>query len=138
MLIRLGFHQIFIDLLMKCVCSVKYKIRVNNEFTPDIIPEWGLRKGDPLSPYLFLLCAEGFSSLLHQAEINEMIQGIKICQGAPSVTHLLFYFDRQMLLMYTNCRISWISMSLVRGRRLTRKNLPSCSVGMCQTQEGRN
>jgi hypothetical protein len=97
MLIKLGFHRIFIDLL-KCVRSIKYNIKVNNEFTTDIIPERGLRQGDPLSPYLFLLCVEGLSSLLHQAEINEMIQGIKICQGAPSVTYLLFADDSLILM----------------------------------------
>jgi hypothetical protein len=95
MLSKLGFNRIFIDLLMKCVRSVKYKIKVNNEFTADIILEWGLRQGNPLSAYLFLLCAEEFSSLLHQAEINEMIQGIKKYAREPQLLHT---FSLQMTL----------------------------------------
>lgn len=45
----------------------------------------GLRQGDPLSPYLFLLCAEGLSSLLSQKENQGQLQGIKICRGGPSI-----------------------------------------------------
>jgi hypothetical protein len=98
MLVKLGFNWIFTDLLMKCVRSVKYKIKVNKEFTTETIPERGLWQGDPLSPYLFLICAEGLSALLHQAETNELIQGIKVCRSAPSVTHLLFADDSLILM----------------------------------------
>jgi hypothetical protein len=78
MMIKLGFDQAYINLLMKCAHSVRYKIKVNNKVTSEIIPERGLRQGDPLSPYLFLICAEGFSYLLHQAEVTESIKGIKV------------------------------------------------------------
>ncbi|KAL0454593.1 UNVERIFIED_CONTAM: putative ribonuclease H protein [Sesamum latifolium] len=58
-----------------------------------LVPERGLRKGDPLSPYLFLLCTESFSSLLQQAENEGRIQGVSICRGAPQISHLLFADD---------------------------------------------
>jgi hypothetical protein len=64
----------------------------------DIIhPQRGLRQGDPLSPYLFLLCAEGFSALLSQAEQEGRLQGVKVCQRAPSMSHLLFADDSLIL-----------------------------------------
>ena len=40
-----------------------------------------------------LLCAEGFSSLLHKAETDGRIKGVKICPRAPSISHLLFADD---------------------------------------------
>jgi preprotein translocase subunit SecA len=98
MLAKLGFNQSFTELVMKCVRSVKYKVRVNNEVMTEIIPERCLRQGDPLSSYLFLICAEGLSALLHQAETNKLIQGIKVCQGTASVTHLLFADDSLILM----------------------------------------
>jgi hypothetical protein len=70
MMLRLRFAQKWVDLVMNCVTSVKYRIRVNGELSVELIPEHGLRQGDPISPYLFLLCAEGFSALLSKAEFD--------------------------------------------------------------------
>ena len=86
---------------MKCVTTVSYRIRVNGELSEMIKPERGLRQGDPLSPYLFLLCAEGFSALLSQAEGDGRLKGVKVCQRAPSVSHLLFA-DNSLILFRAN------------------------------------
>jgi hypothetical protein len=58
-----------------------------------IIPGRGLRQGDPLSSYLFIICAEGLSSLIRDAEERDVIPGTIICRGAPPVSHLLFVDD---------------------------------------------
>ena len=67
------------------------------ELTEEFVPERGLRQGDPISPYLFLLCAEGFSSLLARAELEGKIGGVRICRSAPSVSHLLLADDSLIL-----------------------------------------
>ena len=76
-----------------CMESVNYQVLVNGERVGPIVPKRGLRQGDPLSPYLFILCAEGLSSLLKKAESRGDIHGVKVCRGAPLVTHLLFADD---------------------------------------------
>ena len=83
---------------MKCVTTVRYHIKVNGVPTEQFVPTRGLRQGDPLSPYLFVICAEGLSALLHDAEEHGRISGVKICQTAPSVSHLLFADDSVILL----------------------------------------
>lgn len=98
---RMGFCDAFTGLIKKCVETVTYRFKVNGGLTDMIIPGRGLRQGDPLSPYLFLLCAEGFSALLQQAERAQHINGISICQGAPQVNHLLFA-DDSLLFMKAN------------------------------------
>jgi len=90
---KMGFCKQWVDLIMNCVCTISYRIKVNGDLSDDFKPERGLRQGDPLSPYLFLICAEGFSALLQRAEEEGKIRGVKVCQGAPSVSHLLFADD---------------------------------------------
>ena len=51
----------------------------------------GLRQGDPISPYLFLLAAEGLSCLLKAHDSG--VEGISVAPTAPSVNHLLFADD---------------------------------------------
>jgi hypothetical protein len=98
---QLGFQEDFVNLLMMCVRSVKYKIRFNNQETSSFTPSRGLRQGYPLSPYMFLICAEGLSSLLaHREEVRGM-EGVRVNINAPSVSHLLFV-DDSLILMKAN------------------------------------
>ena len=57
------------------------------------VPTRGLRQGGPISPYLFLLCAEGLSAMLRRDEIRENLRGILVCRRALMVSYLLFMDD---------------------------------------------
>jgi hypothetical protein len=52
------------------VKSVNYSVVVNRNVVGKIFPSRGLRQGDPISPYLFIICAEAFSSLLQNAQMK--------------------------------------------------------------------
>ena len=57
------------------------------------MPTRGLRQGDPLSPYLFLLSVEGFSTLINEATRCQQLNGISISRGAPKISHIFFADD---------------------------------------------
>ena len=90
---KLGFPEMWIERVMCCVSTPSFSIRINGKSYGNIILSRGLRQGDLLSPYLFLLCAEGFSSLLAKVEAENKLHGVSICRRAPSISHLLFAND---------------------------------------------
>lgn len=89
----MGFSDRWIQWMMLCVTSVSYSISFQGSSIGPIFPKRGLRQGDPLSPYLFLLCVEGLSLSLKAAANNGSISGSRICLQAPTITHLLFADD---------------------------------------------
>ncbi|KAL6185364.1 hypothetical protein ACLB2K_041498 [Fragaria x ananassa] len=90
---KLGFGDTFVRWIMHCITTVSYSFLVNGEPCGKLIPTRGLRQGDAISPYLFLLCAEVLSRMIKQAETNGEIQGVKVCTDAPSISHLFFADD---------------------------------------------
>jgi hypothetical protein len=78
---------------MMCISTVSYSLLVNGEPPGYLKPIRGLRQRDPLSPYLFLLCAEGFHSLITQDSEQGNLQGVSLCRQGPKITHLFFVDD---------------------------------------------
>ncbi|KAA3462946.1 non-ltr retroelement reverse transcriptase [Gossypium australe] len=93
MMSRLGFCQEWIVLIMQCVCSVSYTVGINEGISDVFTPSRGLRQGDPLSPYLFLICTEGLSTLLNEAKQKKSMVGAPIGRERFTVNHLLFADD---------------------------------------------
>ena len=90
---HLGLGDKMVSFIMSCIISVSYYMFLNGQPVRSIKPEQGLRQGDPLSPYLFLMCTMGLQSLLHTAEMEGHIQGVAICRNGLRVSHLFFADD---------------------------------------------
>jgi hypothetical protein len=90
---KMGFDERWIGRVMACVESVSFSVRVNGQFSEFFKPSRGIRQGDPLSPYLFLLCGEGLSCLLKFCGPLYLSRGVRVSIHAPWISHLLFADD---------------------------------------------
>jgi hypothetical protein len=80
---KLGFSDNTVRLILKCVSSVRFTVRVNGELLQYFTPSRGLRQGDPISPYLFLLCSQGFTALLNNFGGGHVDRGIRVSSQSP-------------------------------------------------------
>lgn len=92
-LLAYGFMPSWVDLIMQLVTSVSYRYKVNGHLSSTLVPHRGLRQGDPLSPYLFILVADVLSHMLRRAQENGNITGVQIGNHGPTLTHLFFADD---------------------------------------------
>lgn len=122
---KLGFPGHWIRLVMACVSSPSFSILINGKPFENITPSRGLRQGDILSPYLILLCAEGFTSLLAKAELEGRIHGVAICRRVPMISHLLFADDSLLF-----CKASQKEVQVIKELLLTYVDAFSQSINM--------
>lgn len=90
---KMGFCDSWVRRIMDCLSSVSFAFKITGKISGSVIPSRGLRQGDPISPYLFLIVADAFSTLLSKAASENRIHGVKICNGAPRISHLFFAND---------------------------------------------
>ena len=79
-MLRMGFNERWVGLIMTCVKTVTYSVMVNVEPKGLITPSRDIRQGDLLSPFLFCLCMEGLHSLIQQVANNGDITGFTLCR----------------------------------------------------------
>ena len=92
-LVKMGFQERWVKLMMACITTASYSVLINGEPHGHITPSRGLRQGDSLSPYLFLMCTEGLHGLINKAVTQGDIRRISISRNGPKLTHLLFAND---------------------------------------------
>jgi len=92
-MLRMGFCQRWVDLVMRCVKMASFSFLINGTPKGHMILSRGIRQGDPISPYLFLFSLEGLSRLLKRVVERTYIRGFSLCYNAPVISHLLFTDD---------------------------------------------
>ncbi|XP_074383392.1 uncharacterized protein LOC141724963 [Apium graveolens] len=108
MMQQFGFHQVWVDRLMHYITSVKYSFIHNGVVFGNVIPERGLRQADPISPYIYIMCVEGLSSILRRNEQAGLIHGCRIARCQRSHTYylqtILINYDKSAVTFSTNTK----------------------------------
>ncbi|KAG7559487.1 Reverse transcriptase zinc-binding domain [Arabidopsis thaliana x Arabidopsis arenosa] len=103
---RMGFHHIWINWMMQCITTVNYSYLLNGSAQGSVSPQRGIRQGDPLSPYIFILCSEVLTGLCKKAERENRLTGIKVGKLSPRISHLLFADDTMFFCKSDNANCS--------------------------------
>lgn len=90
---KMKFPQQMIATIMDCISTITYAVIINGQTQGQIIPSRGLRQGDPISLYVFLICSEGLSALIHDAIARKKLTGVRASWNGLAVSHLLFADD---------------------------------------------
>jgi len=97
-----NFLPKLIQVIHHCISSPSYKILWNGEKTDSFVPSRGIRQGDPLSPYLFVICMEKLSHIIADQVDACYWKPMRAGRYGPQISHLVFVDD---LLLFAEASI---------------------------------
>lgn len=92
-LLKMGFSSVWTQWVMECVSTVSFSVMVNGERQSSFIPARGLRQGDLLSPYLFILIIDVLSLLISHQLQDHKLAGMRLTRNCPVLSHFFFADD---------------------------------------------
>lgn len=87
-IITMGFPMRLVNTIMQCVTIVSYSNLINDSPSKDSHPSRGIRQGDPMSPYLLILCAEVLSGIILKSQERGTIHRLTMAMKDPTINHL--------------------------------------------------
>ena len=118
-LTHMGFAERWISWVMTCIESVSYSFLVNGSPQVYVKPSRGIRQGDPLSPYIFILCTEVLSALCDKAMDDGSLAGVRVSRHSPAINHLLFADDTMFFYKSNPASVTALSTILNQYKTLS-------------------
>ena len=100
---KMGFSEIWLYLINQRISTVSNSILLNGYPSNPFSSQRGLRQGNPLSPYLFVICVEGLLALMLKAEMDQNIAGIRVRELHPK-SPSFFFADDTLVFSKANMR----------------------------------
>lgn len=79
-----------VRVIMECISSLTVQLLQNGELTKSFIPSRGIRQGDPISPYIFMLCIDRLEHGINQVVREGRQKLTKLARQVILITHVLF------------------------------------------------
>jgi len=117
MLHKMGFQSKWIKCMRGCMESATVYVLVNGSPTEEFIPTRGLRQGDPLALFLFIVVAEGLERLIRQAIKANLLSGTKMGREEVEICILQFADDTLSLCEESHCNVVTMK-AILRGFEL--------------------
>ncbi|KAL4363533.1 hypothetical protein GQ457_04G019830 [Hibiscus cannabinus] len=92
-MLRPGFDSSWVSLILRCITIASFTVRINGCLSQDFQPQRGLRQGDPLSPFLLLICTQALSALLTAEQYYGGLDCLCASRNGRRINHLLFADD---------------------------------------------
>ena len=96
MLEAFGFHQSWIRWITGLISTSLLLVLINGDPSNPLNPSQGIRQGDPLSPFLFILMSEGLGRMLSNAKATSSLKGLSLHDHTP-LTHQQFVDDNLLM-----------------------------------------
>jgi hypothetical protein len=97
MLLAFGFDQSWVNWIMNLTSTAFFSLLINGVPSRPFSPSRGIRQGDPLSPFLFIIIAEGLSRSIHAAVENNLLTGLPLHGISPPISHSQFVDDTLLM-----------------------------------------
>eukprot|EP00253_Pinus_taeda_P014772 PITA_14772 len=126
-----GFSLIWINWIMEMVSGAFFSIMLNGGLLQPFLPSRGIRQGDPLSCFLFVIMVEGLGRSLSEAIQTNQLKGIKAVHQGPTVMHQKIFDD--IMLMGTpivNEARTFSKRNLSKILKIQRNSLPTKYLGI--------
>ncbi|KAJ0622431.1 putative RNA-directed DNA polymerase [Helianthus annuus] len=127
---QMNFPSQWRSWVMATLVSARASVLVNGSPTMEFVCSPGLRQGDPLSPFLFVIAMEALSGIMKTAGSIGLFNGLRCTSNGPYISHFLYADD----VMFIG---EWSSENALNLRRILRffyltfslkVNLSKCSV----------
>lgn len=131
------FPESMVVLIGKCVSTVTYQILVNRQSSQSFSIGRGLRQGDQLSPYPFIICADVLLGLLKKEMMDSNIHGIQVTRRAPKISHVLVADDFLLFAGANSNEIDCLMKNLdivLISTKLWRSATFRCPLGSLKTE----
>ncbi|CAJ2644149.1 unnamed protein product [Trifolium pratense] len=116
MMKTMGFAEGWLKWMKACIFESSMSVLVNGSPTADFKVSKGLRQGDPLSPFLFLIAAEGLTGLVNKAVDIGRFHGFKVKENIQF--QILQFADDTVLVGESSWDNVWTIKSILRGFEL--------------------